>query len=100
MAGYEKKQLKNGAVLVPLYEYEEGADGFHALERRLKEIIQPEDSGCSVDAMCIGGYFKKDGIILRTSSTCPYDCCCLVYHPKEMTETQLLTIEKWMHLLS
>ena len=100
MAAFEKIAQKNGTVLVPLYSFEEGEESFEKLHAALLKIIEPDDAGYSVDSLCIGGYLKKDGILLKTSSTCPYDCCCLVYQPNELTKDQTQMLEGWIAQLT
>ena len=96
---YQTIPQKNGTILVPLTDYEEGEEGFLRLQKALTEILQPDDAGYSVDSLCIGGYFKKGGILVKTSSTCPFDCCCLVYSPDTLSKAQMQEVESWLSRL-
>lgn len=69
---YDTHTMKRGAILVDVCGYT-GEEDFYAMHKIIDEVIKPEDSGFSVDSMCIGGYFNKDGILVRTSSESPYD---------------------------
>ena len=71
---YDTHTMKRGAILVDVCGYT-GEEDFYTMHKIIDEVIKPEDSGFSVDSMCIGGYFNKDGILVRTSSESPYDCC-------------------------
>ena len=64
---YDTHTMKRGAILVDVCGYT-GEEDFYAMHKIIDEVIKPEDSGFSVDSMCIGGYFNKDGILVRTSS--------------------------------
>ena len=76
---YDTHTMKRGAILVDVCGYT-GEEDFYAMHKIIDEVIKPEDSGFSVDSMCIGGYFNKDGILVRTSSESPYD------GPKKMSK--------------
>lgn len=69
---YDTHTMKRGAILVDVCGYT-GEEDFYAMHKIIDEVIKPEDSGFSVDSMCIGGYFNKDGILVRTSSESHYD---------------------------
>ena len=57
---YDTHTMKRGAILVDVCGYT-GEEDFYAMHKIIDEVIKPEDSGFSVDSMCIGGYFNKDG---------------------------------------
>ena len=82
---YDTHTMKRGAILVDVCGYT-GEEDFYAMHKIIDEVIKPEDSGFSVDSMCIGGYFNKDGILVRTSSESPYDGLSFFYEPAKMSE--------------
>ena len=55
---YDTHTMKRGAILVDVCGYT-GEEDFYAMHKIIDEVIKPEDSGFSVDSMCIGGYFNK-----------------------------------------
>ena len=73
-----------------------GEEDFYAMHKIIDEVIKPEDSGFSVDSMCIGGYFNKDGILVRTSSESPYDGLSFFYEPAKMSAEDVKKIEDWI----
>lgn len=81
---YDTHTMKRGAILVDVCGYT-GEEDFYAMHKIIDEVIKPEDSGFSVDSMCIGGYFNKDGILVRTSSESPYDGLSFFYEPAKMS---------------
>ena len=66
------------------------------MHKIIDEVIKPEYAGFSVDSMCIGGYFNKDGILVRTSSENPYDGLSFFYEPNKMSEEEVKKIENWV----
>ena len=65
------------------------------MHKIIDEVIKPEDSGFSVDSMCIGGYFNKDGILVRTSSE-SLMTAEFFYEPNKMSEEDVKKIENWV----
>ena len=49
-----------------------------------------------MDSMCIGGYFNKDGILVRTSSESPSDGLSFFYEPAKMSAEDVKKIEDWI----
>ena len=92
---FEVHPLKHGDVLVSLLGYC-GEEDFYTLHQVMLDILQPEDAGYSVDAMCVGGYVRKDGILLRTSSESPYDTCSIVYAAAKLTQEETDTVKGWI----
>ena len=93
---YDTHTMKRGAILVDVCGYT-GEEDFYAMHKIIDEVIKPEDSGFSVDSMCIGGYFNKDGILVRTSSESPYDGLSFFYEPAKMSDSHF---ETSCHILS
>jgi hypothetical protein len=91
--------MKRGNVLVTVNGFL-GEEDFYLLHKSAIEIMEPEDAGYSVDSMCIGGYLKKDGILLRASSECPYDTCCFFYDASSLSEGQLTKVENWISAIA
>lgn len=91
---YDVYPMKKGTLVIVNGYY--GESDFYLLHDVIKEIIQPDDSGYSVDSMCIGGYVKKDGILLNTSSESPYDYCSFWYEPAKMSEEDVKRVEGWI----
>lgn len=88
-------KMKRGNVLVSINGFF-GEEDFNLIHKTAIEVMQPDDAGYSVDSMCIGGYLKKDGILLRTSSECPYDTCCFFYNENDLKDEELEKINKWI----
>ena len=81
---YDTYTMKKGALLIDVLGYS-GEEDFYAMHKIIDEIVQPEDSGFSVDSMCVGGFFNKDGILVRTSSESPYDGLSFFYEPQKIS---------------
>ena len=92
---YDTHTMKRGAILVDVCGYT-GEEDFYTMHKIIDEVIKPEDSGFSVDSMCIGGYFNKDGILVRTSSESPYDGQSFFYEPAKMSAEDVKKIEDWI----
>lgn len=92
---YDTYTMKRGALLIDVFGYS-GEEDFYAMHRIIDEILQPDDSGFSVDSMCVGGFFNKDGILVRTSSESPYDGLSFFYEPPKMSEEDVHKVEKWI----
>lgn len=75
---FDEFKQKRGNTLITVNGYD-GEDDFYRLYNVIREVLMPDDIGYSFDSMCIGGYFVKDGITIRFSSECPYDCCCFLF---------------------
>lgn len=95
MALYDEYTMKNGSVLVTVNGYD-GEEDFYAMHDLINQLLQPEDSGYSVDSMCVGGYLTKDSILIRTSSESPYDCCSFFYNPTKMTADEAAKARSWI----
>lgn len=93
---YDTYTMKRGALLVNINGYS-GEEDFYAMHRIIDEIVQPDDSGFSVDAMCVGGFFNKEGILVRTSSESPYDGLSFFYEPQKMSEADAKKVEVWIN---
>lgn len=88
--------MKRGNVLVTVNGFF-GEEDFYLLHKTAVEILEPDDSGYSVDSMCIGGFLKKEGILLRTSSECPYDTCCFFYNENELDDAGREKVTSWIN---
>lgn len=95
MARTDSYRMKRGNVLVTVNGFF-GEEDFYALHKAAVAVLDPEESGYSVDSMCIGGFLKKDGILLRTSSECPYDTCCFFYNEDELNEQDREKVLSWI----
>ena len=84
---YDTHTMKRGAILVDVCGYS-GEEDFYAMHKIIDEV--------SVDSMCIGGYFNKDGILVRTSSESPYDGLSFFYEPAKMSAEDVKKIEDWI----
>lgn len=87
--------MKRGNVLVTVNGFY-GEEDFYLMHRAALEVLSPDNAGYSVDSMCIGGYLEKDGILLRTSSECPYDTCCFFYNADALDAQQLSSVKTWI----
>ena len=87
--------MKRGNVLVTVNGFF-GEEDFYRLHEAALEVLDPDDAGYSVDSMCIGGFLKKEGILLRTSSECPYDTCCFFYNEEELSESDREKVTSWI----
>lgn len=87
-------QMKKG-VLVTLDDYN-GEEDYYRIHQTLIDVLQPEDEGYSVDSMCIGGYFIKNGILIRTSSESPFDACSFFYEPSKLKPEEESLIMEWI----
>ena len=80
---YDTHTMKRGAILVDVCGYS-GEEDFYAMHKIIDEVIKPEDSGFSVDSMCIGG------------SESPYDGLSFFYEPAKMSAEDVKKIEDWI----
>lgn len=92
---YDTYTMRNGSVLVAVNGYE-GEEDFYLMHNIIKELLTPEDEGYSVDSMCVGGYLRKDGLLIRTSSESPYDCCSFFYNPTKMQPDEVEKVKGWI----
>ena len=92
---YDTYTMKRGALLIDVLGYS-GEEDFYAMHRIINQVVQPDDSGFSIDSMCVGGFFNKDGILVRTSSESPYDGLSFFYEPSKMSEEDVRKVEKWI----
>ena len=92
---FDEYKMKNGSILIIVNGYA-GESDFYLMHDIVNELIQPEDSGFSVDSMCVGGYFNKDGLSIRSSSESPYDYCSFFYNPKNMSGEEEAKVKKWI----
>ena len=90
--------MKRGNVLVTANGFF-GEEDFYLMHQTALDVISPDDAGYSVDSMCIGGYLKKDEILIRTSSECPYDSCCFFYNENELNDQQLAQVRNWIEAI-
>ena len=94
---FDEYKMKNGCILVNLNGCS-GEEDFYLMNQIIEELLKPEDSGYSVDSMCVGGYLKKDGILIRTSSESPYDGCSFYYDPAPLSEAEIQKVKDWNFL--
>lgn len=92
---YDTYTMRNGAVLISVKGFV-GDDDYYRMHALIKDVIKPDDEGYSVDSMCIGGYFKKDGVLIRTSSDSPYETLSFFYQPKELSQKQCEEVIGWI----
>lgn len=91
--------MKNGSILTIINGYR-GEKDFYLMYDIIDQLIHPDDSGYSVDSMCVGGYFVKDGIRVRTSSESPYDYMSFFYQPGDMSEEEVKRVEGWIEAVA
>lgn len=89
-------KLKNGSVMVAITGYS-GEEDFYAMYDIIKELIQPEHITYGVDSMCVDGSFRKDGILVRMSSECVTDDCCLHYDEANMPKEDVEKVKGWIN---
>lgn len=87
--------LKNGQVLVSINGYG-GEDDFYLMYQVIQDLYAPEHITYGVDSMCVDGSFRMDGILVRMSSECITDCCCLHYDPTGMTADEISKVRGWI----
>ena len=95
MAKYDEYTMSTGAVLTVVCGYT-GEEDFYFMHKLADELIAPDESGFSVDSMCVGGYIRKDGLLLRTSSESPYDDMSFFYDPTKMSEEEVTKVKGWI----
>lgn len=91
----EEIRLKNGQILVSINGYS-GEDDFYLMYKVIEDVIQPEHITYGVDSMCVDGSFRKDGLLIRMSSECVTDQCCLHYDPASMSEEECAKVRSWI----
>lgn len=92
---YDTYTMKNGSVLAIVNGYS-GEEDFNLMQKIIIEEINPDDIGYSVDSMCIGGYFEKDGLSVRTSSESPYDYCSFFFKAQNMKPEEIDKVYEWI----
>ncbi len=95
MEHVQELKLKNGQVLLSLTGYT-GEEDFYLLYDIIQTQLQPSEISYGVDSMCVDGSFRKDGILVRMSSECVTDCCCLHYDPTGLTEAEVQKVQGWI----
>lgn len=91
-------RLKNGQILISINGYG-GEEDFYLMYQVIQDLLAPEHITYGVDSMCVDGSFRKNGLLVRMSSECITDCCCLHYDPTSITETQLQTLDGWVNAI-
>lgn len=91
-------KLKNGSVMVAITGYS-GEEDFYAMYDIIKELLQPEHATYGVDSMCVDGSFRKNGILVRMSSECVTDDCCLHYDAANMPEEDIAQVKAWIDMI-
>ncbi len=99
MEAVTEYKMKKGTVLATVNGFV-GEEDFYRMHDIIKSTLQPEDSGYSVDSMCIGGYFQKDGISVRTSSESPYDTLSFFYDPRALSEEETAKVRGWIRAVA
>lgn len=89
-------KLKNGSVMVAISGYS-GEEDFYAMYDVIKELLQPEHITYGVDSMCVDGSFRKGGILVRMSSECVTDDCCLHYDEANMPAEDVEKVKGWIN---
>lgn len=95
---YDTYTMKNGSILITINGYE-GEEDFYLMRNIINELLAPEEEGYSVDSMCVGGYLRKDGLLIRTSSESPYDCCSFFYDPTKMEADEVEKVKSWINIV-
>ena len=99
MEAITEYKMKKGTVLATVNGFV-GEEDFYRMHNIIKSTLQPEDSGYSVDSMCIGGHFQKDGISVRTSSESPYDTLSFFYDPRTLSEEETAKVRGWIRAVA
>ena len=87
--------LKRGDVLVSIDGYC-SEENYMKLFEKTKELLAPDEADFSADSLGIGGFLRKDGLLLKSGSDCPWDCCCFMYDPRDLTEAEVDIIKGWI----
>ena len=87
--------LKRGDVLVSIDGFS-GEENYMKLYEIMKSVLAPDEIDYSADSLGIGGFIRKDGLLLKSGSDCPWDCCCFMYDPRGLTDVEVNTIKDWI----
>ncbi len=88
-------KLNNGQILVSVTGYG-GEEDFYLMYQVIQDLLSPEHITYGVDSMCVDGSFRRDGLLVRMSSECITDCCCLHYDPASMSEEDAGKVKGWI----
>lgn len=95
MEAIKELQLNNGQVLVSITGYS-GEEDFYLMYKIIQDLLEPEHITYGVDSMCVDGSFRKNGVLVRMSSECVTDQCCLHYDPSAMSGDEVSMVKGWI----
>ena len=87
--------LPNGQTMTEIMGYGGDAD-FYTVYGLVEELIQPDTQRTTIDSLCVGGSFRKDGISIRMSSEGITDNFSFVYDARGLSGEDAEKLRSWL----
>lgn len=99
MAKLIETLLPGGKTMAEVDSYGGDAD-FYTIYELVERIIKPETQRTTIDSLCVGGSFRREGITVRMSSEGITDNFAFVYDTRDMTPEQTEKLRGWLQLVA
>lgn len=95
MAKLIDRTLPNGQTMTEIAGYGGDAD-FYMVYGLVEELIRPDTQRTTIDSLCVGGSFRKDGISVRMSSEGITENFSFVYDTRAMSGAEAEKLRSWL----
>lgn len=95
MALLREHVLSNGQIMAEIEGWGGDAD-FYTVYDLVEKLIQPEAQRTTIDSLCVGGSFRRDGISVRMSSEGITENFSFVFNAAELSPQELEKLRGWL----
>lgn len=95
MAKLIDRILPGGQTMTEIDGYGGDAD-FYTVYELVERLIQPEAQRTTIDSLCVGGSFRRDGITVRMSSEGITDNFSFVYDARGLSGAETEKLRSWL----
>lgn len=95
MAQIKEHELANGQIMAEIIGYGGDAD-FYTVYDLVEKLIQPEAQRTTIDSLCVGGSFRRDGISVRMSSEGITENFSFVFSAAGLAPQELEKLRGWL----
>ncbi len=91
--------LPNGQTMTEIEGYGGDTD-FYTVYELVEKLVRPDTQRTTIDSLCIGGSFRKDGITVRMSSEGITDNFSFVYDTRGISGKDEEKLRSWLEAVA
>lgn len=99
MAKLIETQLNGGKIMAEIDGYGGDAD-FYTVYGLVESLIKPQAQRTTIDSLCVGGSFNRDGITVRMSSEGITENFAFVFDSGALDAQELEKLRGWLRLVA